>query len=290
MGKTMQIHPREMALGIVQDNVALSTQHFLLTVTLPTSFKRPNPGQFIMIRPCEEGATLLARPLSIYGYRGSHNERKIELLFRTVGTGTLRLSSMNHGQSVEILGPLGHGFTLDPQVGEIILLCGGMGVAPLTFLAEQINRLLPVKKRLRIIAYYGARTITELIGIERLSSLCSETFITTEDGSSGTQGVITELLAQRLNIHEQGNSMVFACGPTPMLRQLSQLLRLKDIPCQASVEERMACGVGACLSCAVPIETIKDGSRYQRVCTEGPVFNLKDIRWGSPVASHNERG
>ncbi|HOD28565.1 MAG TPA: dihydroorotate dehydrogenase electron transfer subunit [Syntrophales bacterium] len=278
---------KEMAPGAVLSNRALTPQHFLLALSLPPAFARPAPGQFVMIRPAGGGTPLLARPLSLYGHRGGRNGSRIELLYRTVGAGTRQLAALKARDAVEILGPLGRGFILGPDVDEAVLICGGMGVAPLTLFAERLGR---TKARPRVVCYFGARSRDDLIGLDRLSPLCAELHIATEDGSRGERGLITDLFAARMRCHDPRRAAVFACGPNPMLQALSRLLAGTSLHCQVSVEERMACGIGACLCCATAVALPGGQASYRRVCCDGPVFNLRDLLWDAPSARSGSRG
>ncbi|HAR98606.1 MAG TPA: hypothetical protein DCS11_06910 [Syntrophus sp. (in: bacteria)] len=278
---------KEMAPGEVLFNRALTPQHFLLALSLPPTFARPVPGQFVMIRPAGGGPQLLSRPLSLYDHRGGRDGSRIELLYRTVGAGTRQLAALKAGESVEILGPLGRGFTLGPDVDEVILLGGGMGVAPLTFFAERLGR---TKAHPRVVCYFGAGSRDDLIGLDRLSPLCSELHIATEDDTRGERGVITGLFAARMRRHDSRRAAMYACGPNPMLRTLSRLLAGTSLRCQVSVEERMACGIGACLCCATAVATPGGQASYRRVCCEGPVFNLRDLLWDALSDRSGSRG
>jgi dihydroorotate dehydrogenase electron transfer subunit len=278
---------KEMAPGEVLFNRTLTPQHFLLALSLPPTFERPAPGQFVMVRPAGSVTPLLARPLSLYGYRGGRDGSRIELLYRTVGAGTRQLSALKAGQSVEILGPLGRGFTLGPDVDEVVLICGGMGVAPLTFFAERLGR---TRAHPRVVCYFGARGRDDLIGLDRLSPLCAELHIATEDGSRGERGLITDLFKARMRSHDPRRAAMFACGPNPMLQTLSRLLAGASLRCQVSVEERMACGIGACLCCVTAVATPGGQASYRRVCREGPVFDLRDLLWDAQSDRSVSRG
>jgi dihydroorotate dehydrogenase electron transfer subunit len=285
--EALRMKSKEIAPGAVLFNRALTPEHFLLALSLTPSFARPVPGQFVMIRPEGVGPQLLSRPFSLYGYRGRRDGSRIELLYRTIGAGTRQLAALKAGESVEILGPLGRGFTLGPDVDEVILLAGGMGVAPLTFFAERLGR---TKAPPRVVCYFGARIRDELIGLDRLSPLCSELHIATEDGSCGERGVITDLFAARMRRHDPRRAAIYACGPNPMLQTLSRILAGTSLRCQVSVEERMACGIGACLCCATAVAMPGRQVSYRRVCCDGPVFNLRDLIWDMTPDHSDSRG
>jgi len=268
--------PAIVASNLLKHSV-LSLRHHLLTFRVPASFARPEPGQFIMLRPKEPGPMLLSRPMSVYGYRDRNDGGRLQVLFRTVGAGTLHIASLKAGAAVEILGPLGQGFRSWSGASEVILLCGGLGVAPLTFLAERIRHARPSSDRPRITAYYGVGSVQDLIGLETLSAYATDVFVATEDGSIGERGLVTDLFSKRIAEHESRKAVMFVCGPKAMLKRLSQILDRTTIPCQVSMEERMACGLGACLGCAVPVYDADGDLHYGRVCKEGPVFDIRAV-------------
>lgn len=273
----MKIEGPAVVSSTLLKHAVLSKHHHLLTFHVPTKFDRPVPGQFIMIRPQRQGPMFLARPMSVYGHREGRDGARLQVLFRTVGTGTQHIASLKAGESVMIVGPLGQGFRSSPDTREVILLCGGMGIAPLTFLAERIRHSRPKDARPRITAYYGAGSAHDLIGLETLSSYASDIFVATEDGSMGQRGRVTDLFASRIAQHQSQRAVIFACGPKAMLRHLSQILGSVTIPCQVSMEERMACGLGACLGCVIPVYDGDGNRHYERVCREGPVFDIRTV-------------
>ena len=230
---------------------------------------------------------LLRRPFAVHRVCGETGATPagtspscIEILYRTVGKGTLLLSRKKRGEALDLLGPLGSGFSLPRQLEQAVLVAGGIGVAPLLSLAQFLNR--------------GRRTISRTViigGATRGDILCRGDFketgarvaVSTEDGSSGTRGLATDLLENILNSlspEASAHLAIYACGPLPMLQRVAAIARDQAIPCQVSLESNMACGVGACLGCSVPIRS-KTGRTisYQRVCREGPVFDSTTIAW-----------
>ena len=218
------------------------------------------PGQFLHIK-CGD-ARLLRRPISICDIRGA----TVIFVIEAVGEGTRWLSNSRSGQKLDILGPLGNGFSM-PE-GRIIAIGGGMGVPPM---------LLTAKSAIGdVTAIIGFRNKERVILKNEFSSICNEVYITTDDGSFGLRGPVTAPLQELLEIGEY--SAVLACGPRAMLSAVTVLCRLHGVPCQVSLEERMACGVGACLTCACA--TVSDGDkRMSRVCRDGPVFNAGEVVW-----------
>jgi len=155
----------------------------------------------------------------------------------------------------------------------MVLIAGGMGVAPLMFLAER-GAMRHARRRV-IHCYFGARTSSHLYGLARLRTLCAEVKVATDDGSLGYRGPVTELFLRDLPQFNSAGTALFACGPDMMFRSMASIMRGRNVPCQVSVEERMACGIGACLGCAVEDEH----GNYKRVCKDGPVFDITELHW-----------
>lgn len=229
------------------------------------------PGQFVMIRVTETTEPLLRRPFSIHRAK----EEKIEILYEVVGKGTKILSEKRPGEYLDILGPLGNGFDINLKSGEqkpkILLVAGGLGVAPLLFLAEQliIHNLRPSAILL------GAKTKRQILCEKEFKELGLNVKISTDDGSKGFKGKITTLLKRFLHhIPTTESVRLYTCGPKPMLKEIAQLSKDWNISVQASLDEHMGCGVGVCLGCVV-----KTKQGFKRVCKEGPVFDIDEIKW-----------
>jgi dihydroorotate dehydrogenase electron transfer subunit len=264
--------------GKIIRNIQLCDDHFLLSVELPESFNPPLPGQFVMVREQGRIDPLLGRPFSVYSFELRKRAAVIEILYKVVGKGTLLLSKLRKGVPVEIFGPYGRAFDVSSDAKKVAFICGGIGVAPITFLIRQYKRLAGVRN-VELVCYYGAAHAKDLIGIEQIKELCSHVYMSTDDGSAGFEGFVTELFAKDISLYDTINSKIYACGPRPMLQRLSALLKNNPIPCQILMEERMACGIGACLGCAVSTRQETGKIAYKRVCTDGPVFNIEEIAW-----------
>jgi dihydroorotate dehydrogenase electron transfer subunit len=230
------------------------------------------PGQFVMIKPKSAAEPLLPRPISI------HRVQKglIELLVRVAGEGTRRISEMRPGEVLEVKGPLGRGFQVDP-LKLPLLVAGGMGAAPLLFLAEGLARRGAGEKRRAPILFIGGRTKTELLALQDFRRNGVKVLAATEDGSFGKKGVVTDLLKTYLGTRSSA-AVLYACGPAGMLKAVAALAGRRGLPCQVSLEERMACGMGACLGCAVARRQ-EGGPDYAKVCQDGPVFEAGEIDW-----------
>jgi len=241
--------------------------YYYASFSAPSIAKEASPGQFVTIRVSNGREALLRRPLSIH----RANALKIEFMYEVVGKGTEILSQKKTGEYLDVIGPLGNGFDYRLPITDYrlpILVAGGMGVAPLVFLAEKLRGI-------KNIALIGAKTKNQILCEKEFKDLGCEVKISTDDGSRGFKGRATDLLQDLLRaMSQEPRAAIYACGPRPMLKEVSSISKRHNIPAQLSLEEHMACGIGACLGCAV--ET-RDG--YKRVCKDGPVFTADEIIW-----------
>lgn len=246
---------------------------FLLGFDCPYLVKEALPGQFIHIK-VRSPELLLRRPFSIHKI----DKKTVYLLFRIKGKGTLELSRHKIRQTLDIIGPLGRGFTykgtLHSSSGMAFLLAGGMGVAPLLFLAQKLNKLQSSNYKLQRLVLLGAKTRNELLCQKEFRNLGFKALIATEDGSKGFKGTATDFLKHILSIqYPVHGTTIYACGPEGMFKELSIMIRrYPQINCQVSFEQFMGCGIGVCRACV-----IKTKLGYKRVCKDGPVFNIKDV-------------
>lgn len=233
------------------------------TVVLDDPSSPPSrPGQFVMVHGAWGNAPLLPRPMSILA-----PGPRLELLIKVVGEGTRRLCEARPGEAVDLLGPLGTAFEDVPDGRRAVLVGGGVGVAPLWYLAEQwAQRGLP-----RPTFVYGGRTARDLPGSERIAAI-ADLVVTTEDGSRGTRGRVTVALEA---LATPGASF-YTCGPNPMMAAVAGIAARAGIPCSASLEAPMACGFGVCLGCAVP----RLGGGFLYCCVQGPVVDAAGVDWG----------
>ncbi len=226
------------------------------------------PGQFVMLRVSDGVDPLLRRPFSVCRVEG---DAVFGILYRVVGRGTAIMSRAHEGERLSVLGPLGRGFRLPTAGRRSLLVGGGIGIAPLIFLAITI-----VKGVRAFLA--GYRSAGDVIPIERVG-LGSKISIATDDGTAGHRGFVTELLKGYVEgAGEERDSVVYACGPLPMLKEVAALTTRRGIPCQVSLETSMACGVGACQGCSVR-GSLGKGRPYHQVCQEGPVFDAEAVDW-----------
>ncbi len=272
---------KAMTIGMVLGSRPVAPDHFLLSVRMGQGFVEPLPGQFVMIRESLRREPLLARPLSVFGFKRHEGHGVLELLYRVAGKGTTILAHLKPGGELAVLGPIGRGFTLPSGIRQVIFVAGGVGVAPLAYLLHSDLLASKAGPEIRMNFYLGARSAELLAGVERLRDFC-ELGICTDDGSHGYHGTVTAMLHRDIDRFDPGETIIYACGPTPMVWALRSLLREHPISCQVSLEERMACGLGACLGCAVAIRGPEGKREYRRVCQDGPVFDLREVLLAAP--------
>ena len=268
---------KQLIRGEVSSNREVAEGHYLMALRTDGPFPPAVPGQFLMLRAAGRPSPFLGRPLGVYSQSLTGKRNRVEVLYQVVGKGTLAFSGLKKKDRVEILGPLGRGFDLPRGDGPVVLVAGGIGIAPLTPLVRRLRAEGTPGRRM--VLYFGARRSDLLIGVDHLRTLCTEVNVITDDGSSGRRGPVTDLVARDLKACSQKGAFMYACGPHGMLKSLRGLLAGHPIPCQVSVEERMACGVGACLGCVVEARAGQRGKLYKRVCMEGPVFDIREMVW-----------
>jgi dihydroorotate dehydrogenase electron transfer subunit len=178
---------------------------------------------------------------------------------------------------VEINGPLGNGFETQSVKKNIVFIAGGIGIAPLSLLTESLCRRVSSSSTMNI--YLGFQGDSAVVGLDKLKKYCRNITVCTDDGSLGASGFVTQIFQKDMRKFAPDDTSIFACGPKAMLKSLAKILNKNKFDCQVSLEERMACGTGACMGCAVAVKNKKGAFAYQRVCADGPVFNLKDIIW-----------
>ena len=243
----------QFAAPVVSNQEVMPGVH-LLWLYAAAIASEAKPGQFVMVA-CG-GETTLPRPLSIH----QTDVGKIALLIRAIGKGTDWLSKREAGDKLNIFGPLGNGFSITKGTKNLLLVAGGIGIAPLYFLAEQAS-----KKGLWVTVLYGTADKNRLTIPSEIKQIAA-----TDDGSVGHKGMLTDLLPDFAGRADQ----IFACGPLPMYRAMARMPSLKNKSVQVSLEVVMGCGRGVCYGC-----TIKTKSGLKKVCEDGPVFNIDDILW-----------
>lgn len=242
---------------IKKDNPAENIWDY--TVECPEIAEKARPGQFLHIL-CG-GEAYLRRPISICDVTG----RNVRFIFRVKGVGTKALAEYSVGDMLDILGPLGNGFEIfDNTDGAILLIGGGIGVFPLYNLAKRLGG--------KATALLGFGTKDDVIMTDAFAEHCKDVFLTTNDGSCGYHGFVTDIMNKIIASNKVAG--IYTCGPTPMMKAVSLAAKAAGVPVQASLEERMGCGVGACVTCTCTVSGMK-----RRVCKDGPVFDGTEVEW-----------
>jgi len=291
--------------GRVLSNREIESGYFLLDIECEPIAGLAVPGQFVMIKASDDDHPLLRRPFSLYrSYPISHSEKKrggqLSILYKRIGAGTLKMTEFKEEQAVDLIGPLGKGYTPPPlpsrrgsagpvsvrqcrhdsrsgssrlltTSASLILIGGGIGIVSLAFLAERL-------KPANLFVFIGGKKSHDILCLEDFKKLHAHLFIATEDGSLGFNGTIIDLFFSQLERFKKSEPhYLYSCGPMEMLKRLARRIEPGRFVCQASLEARMACGFGACWGCVV--KTTHPQTPYQRVCKEGPVFPLESIAW-----------
>ena len=247
----------------------LKTDIFKYSVKADEITSVAKPGQFIEIRVNNDIEPFLRRPISIYNMK--KEEGILEFIFQVKGKGTKILSERREGEEIDIVGPLGYGPFKISNYENIAVIGGGIGVFPLYELAKCAKN-----DGKNVNTYLGFRSKDFVVLEKEFENASSNLTLTTDDGSYKIKGFAINLLEEDLS--KKNIEAIFACGPLPMLKAVQKLALEKDIPCQLSLEEKMACGLGVCLGCAVKTaKSPKDAPEYWHVCKGGPVFNAKDV-------------
>lgn len=319
----MTTHTRHRFDATVQANDMMCREHFRLRMRIDGPFPATRPGQFIQLgcRPPNGGMdgdvllgrniewqpgerpdvhqpelcnplALLRRPFSLSGRVDDADGTRLEIVHRVVGVGTHWLSELQVGARVDLIGPLGNAFDIPEDKSIGLLVGGGVGLPPMFYLAEAL-----AGAGWRGVGFVGAQS-HDLLAVtldgDRAAEFAThhfDTVLTTNDGSYGLKGLITDGLRQRLDVlsdDEARRAVIFTCGPEPMMHAVADLAVQREIDCQVCLEQAMACGMGTCQSCVVRIKdatrphAITDDGRpwrYKLACTDGPVFNAADVVW-----------
>jgi len=271
-------------------NQEIAPGHFKVVLKLEDFSEPIRAGQFFHIRAGSDYDPLLRRPISVH--RTGPTPDIVEILYKVVGKCTRLMSRRSKNTYLDAIGPLGNGFKVPKSQSNFILIAGGMGVAPLVGLCEELAKF---RKR-SITVIIGAKTKDCVTCKREFKDLGAEVIVVTDDGSEGEKGVSTDMLEpilKQFDLRKDGSSPyttkdtaqitigdycpevgIYACGPTAMLKAVAKIAKYHRIQTQASLEERMGCGIGACLGCVVKTRT-----GYKRVCKDGPVFDLEDLIW-----------
>ena len=251
-------------------NQEVAQDIFRMSLMAPEIAGAATPGQFVMLRTSQGTDPLLRRPFSINQVTSNG---AFHILYKRVGKGSTLLSSIVPGTQISVVGPLGHGFRMQTKT-PVCLVGGGMGIAPLYFLAKELLR--QSKPPSNLVALLGARTASELAPLLLdFEELGITTLVATDDGSMGHHGFVAGLIKEQLPLDTDW--MIYTCGPHPMMHSVVRLANLHGWQCQVSLETMMACGISACLGCAIPRAGLT--GHYLHVCKDGPVFNAQEVAW-----------
>lgn len=241
----------------VLENAAIADGIYRMVLHAEKIALAAQPGQFVMVMKPDDTGAFLRRPFGI----ADAGAGTVTIIYRLVGKGTRAFARMKQGELLSVEGPIGHGFTVG--AGKTLLVGGGLGIAPLLFLAKRLPE--------QPVFLIGGRSEREVFWKELLAPLAEKIYVTTDDGSFGTKGFTTTLLPDVLA--KETPARVVTCGPTVMMQGIAKIVRDAGLPCEVSLEKRMACGIGVCLGCT--FETTR-GTR-KKVCVDGPVFDAKEV-------------
>ncbi|MFQ5824985.1 MAG: dihydroorotate dehydrogenase electron transfer subunit [bacterium] len=238
----------------------------------PYLAKIVEPGQFINIKVNNEFIPLLRKPFSVC--RRNIDEGWIEVLWKIVGKGTEIMAGYRAGDVVNVLGPLGRGFYMPPDMHYALLVGGGLGVAPLLFLCEEI-----LKAGKSVLVFLGAKSVDELTFIDVFLQMDVEVYFATEDGSKGKSGLVTDLIIEYLKQEKDLNRRhIFSCGPVGLLNKMIKISDEFNLEGQISIETMMGCGFGICMGCPVRVRGEQTGGGlFKLACVDGPVFNAREV-------------
>lgn len=246
-------------VAVVTEQRKLAEGIYSMWVQAEDIARSAKPGQFVSLY-CKDGSRLLPRPISICEI--NKQQGAVRLVYRVTGKGTSEFSDLKAQDTIEVMGPLGNGFTLEGK--RALLIGGGIGIPPMLEVAKQLT----CEKQIVL----GYRDVTFL---EKELASFGEVYIATENGSKGTKGNVLDAIRE----NQLEADIIFACGPTPMLRGVKAFALEQGITCQLSLEERMACGIGACLACVCKTKEVDHHSNVKntRICKDGPVFYAEEV-------------
>jgi dihydroorotate dehydrogenase electron transfer subunit len=271
----------------VVENVPLANDIYRLRVECPEIARPILPGQFIMLRFSDCNDPLLARPLALYDTvrNGSGDFTALDIVYLTLGRMTRLLAQQAPGSKLDIWGPLGNGFP-PISTNHLIMVAGGIGQTPFLALAQEYfgrrtygdpPRMAPLAERVTLC--YGVRNAALLAGVDDFRAVGVDVHISSDDGSVGHHGLVTDLLGRILDETRGHDRLVVCCGPEPMMHAVADLSHLNATRCIASLETPMACGIGICFSCVAKVRQPDGSWDWKRTCVEGPIFDAERIEW-----------
>ncbi len=252
--------------SIVLEHHNFQGEYRILRLSAPIVGPLVKPGQFLELQVPRLGERILRRPFSIYKAGGEG----VSILYKAVGRGTEAMRHLKEGDEVNIIGPLGNGYPEADSEKQPVLVAGGYGNAALYILAEQLQT--------KGIAFFGGRTAEDILLVKEFEKLGWDVRPTTDDGSLGTQGLVTAAFDPWMAEQKPDSFEVFVCGPNPMLKAMGDRAIENNFTAWLSLDKNMACGVGACLTCVIKRKT-ENGWEWARCCKDGPIFESREILW-----------
>lgn len=283
---------------VILENDEVGHKRFKLSLDISGETHLPIPGQFYNIRCGQTKDPLLRRPFSMHRLVEENGSARLEILYRVIGKGTEWLSMRKKGETLDLIGPLGNGFLIEETLTDVVLIARGIAIAPLWTVAELVRNR---GGGANIHILMGARFRERIFYEEALRSL-GALYLYTDDGSRGYHGRAPDLLLHLLETQKLPKSFtLYACGPTPMLKELADLSERFDLQGQVALEAHMGCGFGACLSCAIPLKPrlIRRNALWQKpalqwsedrstvyslVCKDGPIYDIQEVDWDEWLA------
>ncbi len=271
----------------IVENVPLARDTYRLRFRCPQFARKITPGQFLMVRLADCDDPLIGRPLALYDTALDSDGRaeSVDVVYLVGGKFTRRLQRTQPGQELLVWGPLGNGFP-GQETPHLIMVAGGIGQTPFLALAREHlgqrrygdpeRHVTPIS---RVTFCYGVRSGDFLAGVEQFEQAGVEVRVSTDDGSAGRPGLVTDLLADLLSETASESRRIVCCGPEPMMQAVNRLAAAHEVPIQVSLETPMACGIGICFSCVALIRDAQGVIDYRRTCLEGPVFDASRIAW-----------
>ncbi len=269
------------------EKIAKDTYHIRLEC--PTIASSAVPGQFVMMRLPGRESPLLGRPLALHDtvrHGGEATASEIDIVYIALGRMTRILSNFQPGDSIEVWGPLGNGFP-PCQVPNLVLVSGGIGYTPFLAVTKEALKRCSYGRTSRetrvekVVLCHGVRSSEYLPDLTPFSLAGAEVLISSEDGTVGQRGLVTEMLPEVLDRYQPNSACVFCCGPEAMMRVVAEMCALRGVPCFVSLETPMACGMGICFSCVARLRETNDANSeawdFHRVCVEGPVFDASRV-------------
>lgn len=256
MKKLQNIYP-------IVSNEKLCPRFYRLVFDAPELAREVEPGQFVHIRTNEGLEPFFRRPFSVY-----RAQKHVEIFYEPIGPGTRLLAAKKKGEGLDVLGPLGTPFTLPSKnIKQVVMIAGGIGIAPFLALSDRLSK---IKSKAEMILLYGGRTKDHVYPMKEFKANGVKVHVATDDGSVGTKGRVSNLFS-KIDLNTE-TTMVYTCGPNPMMAAVQKFCGENDLKGEAACEEIMACALGACLGCSIPTK-----SGFKTVCYDGPCFDLSEV-------------